>query len=129
MRSRCLNPKVPAYKDYGGRGITICQEWLTFYGFFEDMGEAPEGMELERIDNDGPYCKANCRWAPGIEQARNKRNNRWVEFEGKRQLLADLERQFKIPYLVLYKRIFERLWPVEKAVSTPIRKTKQKECA
>lgn len=63
MKARCLNPLHRAYKDYGGRGIQICEKWLQCEGFVEDMSStyAP-GLELDRIDNDGPYCKDNCRW-------------------------------------------------------------------
>lgn len=70
--SRTTNPKVPGYKDYGRRGIKVSQDWLTFENFLRDMGEAPEGLSLERMDNDGDYCKGNCRWATKAEQSRNK---------------------------------------------------------
>jgi hypothetical protein len=75
MKSRCNNPNHKSYKDYGGRGITYDPKWETFKGFFEDMGERPEGKTLDRFsDKDGNYCKNNCRWATREEQANNKRD-------------------------------------------------------
>ncbi len=73
MKQRCTNPNHRAYKDYGGRGITVCEQWLQFHYFLRDMGERPEGTTLDRIDNDKGYYKENCRWATGYEQGWNRR--------------------------------------------------------
>lgn len=77
MKQRCLNPKHQHYKDYGGRGITICPEWLKFSAFLADMGERPLGLTLERLDHDGPYCKENCCWASNSVQNKNRRPWPW----------------------------------------------------
>jgi hypothetical protein len=80
MIKRCYNPNCEKYKDYGARGITVCEQWVTntykgfgFKVFLTEMGERPEGRQLDRIDNSKGYCKENCRWATPTQNAQNKR--------------------------------------------------------
>ena len=90
MRNRCRTPTAKAWPAYGGRGISICERWNSFQNFADDMGERPDGMSLERIDNDGNYEPGNCRWATKKDQLRNQRWTRFVVIEGVRYKASDL---------------------------------------
>lgn len=89
MRNRCNNPSTPRYKDYGGRGITVCQRWDSFENFLADMGEAPEGKSIDREDNDKGYEPGNCRWATPSEQNENTRASVRVNGKSIKQLAAE----------------------------------------
>jgi hypothetical protein len=80
MKRRCLNSNCKAYKNYGGRGIKVCDRWLeSFNNFLEDMGERPEGLSIDRINNDGNYEPSNCKWATNKEQINNRRTSKKKE--------------------------------------------------
>lgn len=121
MVSRCTNPNVDCYERYGARGITVSDEWRSFEKFYADMGDKPEGMTLDRIDNDGPYSKKNCRWATSHEQARNTRRTQIVTFNGKTQCLKDWAVDVGMAYNTLRKRYLMLGWTFEKALTTPPR--------
>jgi hypothetical protein len=106
MKRRCYNPNGNRYERYGGRGIKVCDRWLTsFMDFLKDMGRRPPGMTIGRIDNDGDYCLENCRWQTAKEQANNRIDNRVIEYEGKRSTLSEWANHLKIPCGRLSHRI------------------------
>ena len=119
MRSRCNNPKLNEYKDYGGRGIKVCPEWNHFVNFLADMGLMPQDgkdYSIERIENDKGYYKENCKWTTAHYQTRNKRNNVKVMFQGIEYLLCDLALKVGICQKKLRMRLFVYGWPIEKAI-------------
>ena len=124
MRHRCTNPKNWKYESYGKRGISVCDEWLKDFFSFREWAWANgyrQGLSLDRIDNNGNYEPSNCRWADNYVQQRNKRNNRYIEYKGKRQTVADWADELKIPYPALSARINKLGWSIEKAIETPVK--------
>lgn len=90
MKKRCYNANSKDYKDYGQRGITVCDKWLhSFLAFYEDIGKRPVGLSIDRIDVDGNYESSNCKWSTPKEQARNRRSNRLVTIDGITKVLAE----------------------------------------
>jgi hypothetical protein len=91
MLQRCYNPRIKNFNRYGGRGISVCQEWRdSFEAFFVDVGPRPTpGHSIDRIDVNGHYCLGNCRWATTAQQARNRTSNHWVTYKGQRMTLTD----------------------------------------
>lgn len=92
MLSRCNTATCKEYKNYGGRGIKVCDEWMDYSAFLKDMGIRPDKMTLDRIDVNGNYCKENCRWATKIEQENNRRNTIYLVRNGERITMANFVR-------------------------------------
>ncbi len=106
MKQRCYNRASGQYKNYGARGISVCDRWLSgFQAFFEDMGLKPEGMTLDRIDNEKGYSPENCRWASAKDQGNNKRNCRVLTHEGRRQTVTQWADELGISPLTIFYRI------------------------
>lgn len=82
MKARCLNPAAVDYDRYGARGIKVCDRWMQFESFLADMGTRPDGLQLDRIDNDGHYEPGNCRWVTKQHNARNRSSNRLLTIDG-----------------------------------------------
>lgn len=120
MLRRCHDPRTKQYKDYGGRGIFVCDEWrMDFSAFYKDMGDRPLGRSMmDRIDNNGPYCKENCRW---VDFKTSNSNRRWcVIVDGKtmKQYLRDLDQLDR--YRMVMKRIKKGM-SIKDALTTPAR--------
>jgi hypothetical protein len=116
MWQRCRNPSHQAYANYGGRGVTVDVSWQAFGRFLADMGEAPAGLTLDRRDNDGPYCKDNCRWANEATQRRNTRRNVWLTLDGVTKVVRDWSNDLEIPYNTIRNRLL-RGWSVRDALT------------
>lgn len=128
MRSRCQDPGNHAFPHYGGRGIEVCERWRKFANFLADMGERPQGMSLERKDNDGNYEPANCKWATRSEQGRNKRSNHVLVVDGVARCLAEWAEITGITREAIYFRLRSG-WTPERAISTPVRRRAKRKTA
>lgn len=105
-KSRCYRLKDRGYKNYGARGINMCEKWKkSFEAFIKDMGPCPPGRSLERIDVNGNYEPTNCRWATTLEQHNNRRDNQYVEIAGERLTVAQASRRMGVPAHRIYSRI------------------------
>jgi hypothetical protein len=123
MKDRCFNKKQKYYADYGGRGITVCEQWQGKNGFVTfktDMGLRPSTKHsLDRFPNkDGNYEPGNCRWATAVEQNRNRRNNRILTFAGKSQCTTEWAEETGIKASTIEMRL-ARGWTIEKTLTIP----------
>ncbi len=121
MKNRCANPRNEQFQHYGGRGIYVCAEWReSFPQFLADMGRKPtEKHSIDRIDNNGPYSKENCRWATPIEQQNNNRHNRFLTHQGRTQTTAMWARELGVNVNTLRVRLFSG-WSVERTLTQKI---------
>ena len=123
IKQRCLNPKATGYTRYGGRGITLCDRWLDFENFFEDMGPCPDGLTIERKDNELGYYADNCVWATNSNQQRNTSRNRMVIIGDHSKSMAEWCEIYSKDYRLVQCRL--RLgWNLLEALTLPIRGSK-----
>lgn len=120
MRQRCTNPTCHKWKDYGARGIKICERWGEFPNFLSDMGERPLGKTLDRIDNNGNYEPSNCRWATPLQQGNNQRTNDLLTFNGSTKALTEWSRILNINQQTLWARLYRYGWDLQRAFMAPI---------
>lgn len=125
MKARCNNKNNKGYKNYGGRGIYYTSSWEEFKGFYKDMFSSyKRGLTLERIDNNGNYCKENCKWILKSDQSKNRRNNIFVKYEGKNYKLFEISKLHGLKYARLYERLFRYKVPLEAALKNNFKKRK-----
>lgn len=120
MRYRCFDEKAEQYKNYGARGITVCERWMSYEYFLADMGEKPPGLTIDRIDNDGNYEPSNCRWATAAEQRINQRTVHWLSYDGYSKPLRNWAKQFGMSEQTLHNRLYKRGMAIGDALNTPI---------
>jgi len=124
MHRRCRDPRREQWKNYGGRGITVCVRWTGpkgFARFATDMGARPSRVHtLERKNNDKGYSPHNCVWATPLTQSRNRRQTRLLTYRGKTQCMLDWARELRVPFTTIANRLL-RGWSVAKTLSTPRR--------
>jgi len=117
MKKRCLNPNEISYSNYGGRGILMCNQWLSDFKEFylwSITNSYSKGLTIDRIDNDGNYCPENCRWVNRTIQNNNTRKNHYIVHEGINYTLATLSEYLKIPYNIVRYRLSTCKWTVKK---------------
>lgn len=131
MKTRCYNPNSERYSDYGGRGISVCDEWkndfLAFYGWAMSHGYS-DNLSIDRIENDKGYFPDNCRWADSDTQANNSRHNRQLEYKGEKHTLSEWCKRLNLSRSMVNDRINAYGWTVERAFETPKSKRGRKRC-
>lgn len=122
MIMRCHNPKSRGFKNYGAKGITVCEKWKTFEGFWEDMSNGyKDNLTIDRINNSKGYSKSNCKWSTPREQQNNRSNNRKFTFDGETLTMMQWARKTGLKRQTIESRL-RRGWTVENALTTHIMK-------
>lgn len=127
MKMRCINPNSISFKNYGGRGIKVCDNWFnSFENFYKwAMNNGYDNtLTLDRIDNDGDYKPSNCKWSDYTHQERNRRNNHILEYNNEKHTIAEWSELTGIPYKTLWKRV-KKGWSVEKSLTQLLRGQKE----
>ena len=122
MKQRCYNSSRRDYPSYGGRGITVCDEWLRSYRAFENWAMESgyqDDLTLDRIEVNGPYCPGNCRWETRKAQANNRRSNRLLTMDGRTQSMQLWAEEVGMDLSTLWRRLHNG-WPVERALTEPV---------
>ena len=134
IKNRCENNNLDRYKDYGGRGITLCEEWKDYQNFAKwaynngyDDNIPKNSLSIDRIDNDKGYSPDNCRFVDYRTQCNNKRNNRKYSIKGITHTIQEWSRIYDIKDYIIRDRIFKLGWSPEKAITTPVRKMKRRQ--
>lgn len=121
MKTRCLNPKSTNFIRWGGRGISICEKWMKFDGFLEDMLPSyTQGYQLDRINNDGNYELSNCRWVDRKTQCRNRSNNTMITIGGITKTLSEWIDVSGIKSSTVRQRMYVYKWPIDKCFTIKI---------
>lgn len=120
MRKRCYNEQSPDYPTYGGRGISVCDRWMSFENFYADMGNKPAGLSLERCDVNGDYTPENVVWADAKTQANNRRSNVILEHAGKKQTMQQWCDELGLKIGTVWARL-NRGWSTDKALTQEVR--------
>lgn len=121
MKRRCYNQNTPAYPDYGGRGIVICDAWKNSYESFRDWSldnGYSSSLTIDRIDNNGNYEPGNCRWVGSDAQANNRRSNCLYTYKGETHNISEWASIYNIPYKTLHNRLKTAGWSIEKSLTT-----------
>lgn len=129
MKSRCFNPKTPKFQNHGGRGITVCTDWLQYASFHDwaMQNDYDDWLTLERIDNNGDYEPGNCKWVTPKQQNLNTRRNRLFTYMGETMTLKEWSTRLGMQYSTLKARLLDYGWPISKAFTTPVKRRNKHE--
>ena len=123
IKNRCYNKNNKSFKDYGGRGIKVCNEWLNSFETFKEWAYSngyEDNLTIERKDVDGDYCPSNCTWIPFNEQQRNRKICYSFEYHGRKQDLSSWCKELNLPYKNIHNRIYKLGWSFDRAISEPV---------